>query len=70
VALKFLIDGKQVTGFFRPEGAEDWRQAGSCDLPKEGRPKIAIQCYQGSDDKEHWARIRDFQIAEATRAGK
>jgi len=62
VELKLRIDGDQVTGFYKPHSATDWTKAGECDLPGEGRPKIALQCYQGSDQKEHWAKIRHFRI--------
>jgi regulation of enolase protein 1 (concanavalin A-like superfamily) len=65
VELKLRIDGTNVTGFFKPDAAADWKKAGECDLPGTGAPKIALQCYQGSDQKEHWARIQRFRIAEA-----
>ena len=62
VELKLRIHGDQVTGFFRPDGATDWRKAGECDLPGRGAPRIAIECYQGPADKEHWANIQSFRI--------
>lgn len=62
VRLKLRIDGQQVTGFYKPEGTADWKKAGECDLPGKGAPRIAIQTYQGSDQKEHWAKIQDFRI--------
>ena len=65
VELKLRIAGDQVTGFFKPHSATEWKKAGECDLPGEGRPKIALQCYQGSDEKEHWAKIRRFRIEAA-----
>jgi regulation of enolase protein 1 (concanavalin A-like superfamily) len=66
VELKLRFDGNIVTGFFRPDGAAEWTKAGECDLPGNGRPNIAIQTYQGSDQKEHWARVQNFQIRVAT----
>lgn len=63
VELKLKIEGRQVGGFYKPEGAGEWKKAGECDLPGEGRPKVALQCYQGSDQKEHWAKIQQFRIA-------
>ena len=62
VELKLRIAGDQVTGFFKPHSATEWKKAGECDLPGEARPKIALQCYQGSDEKEHWAKIQRFRI--------
>ncbi|MGZ8937829.1 MAG: beta-xylosidase family glycoside hydrolase [Limisphaerales bacterium] len=63
VELKLRIDGQQVSGLFKPEGATEWKKAGECDLPGQGRPKIALQCYQGSDQIEHWARIQRFRVS-------
>jgi regulation of enolase protein 1 (concanavalin A-like superfamily) len=65
VELKLRIEGKQLTGYFRPEGITNWQKAGECDLPGQGQPRIAIQTYQGSDEKEHWAKIQDFRITAA-----
>lgn len=62
VELKLRIEGRQVSGYFRPDGASDWRKAGQCDLPAAGAPKIAIECYQGTNEKEHWAKIQNFRI--------
>ena len=63
VELKLRIDGQQVSGFYKPAGASDWKKAGECDLPGQGKPRIALQCYQGSDQKGHWAKIQNFLIA-------
>jgi regulation of enolase protein 1 (concanavalin A-like superfamily) len=65
VELKLRIEGNKVSGFFRPEGTPDWRRAGECELPGTGTPKVAIQCYQGTNDKEHWAKIESFRINSA-----
>jgi regulation of enolase protein 1 (concanavalin A-like superfamily) len=65
VELKFRIEGKNITGFFKPEGAAEWKKAGDCDLPGTGAPKVALQCYQGSDQKDHWAKIERFRIEAA-----
>ena len=64
VELKLRIEGRNVTGFYKPDGEADWKKAGECDLPGSGMPKVALQCYQGSDQKEHWAKIQRFRIEE------
>ena len=64
VELKFRIEGKNVVGFYKPDGEADWKKAGECDLPGDGMPKVALQCYQGSDQKEHWAKIQRFRIEQ------
>ena len=65
VELKLRIEGRMVAGFYRPEGEREWKKAGECDLPGESAPRIAIECYQGSDEKEHWAKIQNFRISAA-----
>jgi len=67
VELKLRIDGRQVSAFYRPEGEKECKKAGECDLPGEGKPRVAIETYQGSDEKEHWAKIQNFRIVEAAR---
>lgn len=62
VDLRLVATNKVVRGAFRPAGSRDWREAGSCDLPIRGEPHVAIQCYQGPANAEHWARISDFQL--------
>jgi regulation of enolase protein 1 (concanavalin A-like superfamily) len=62
VEFKLRIEGDQVSGFYKPQLATEWKKAGECDLPGEGRPKVALQCYQGSDQKEHWAKIQRFRV--------
>jgi regulation of enolase protein 1 (concanavalin A-like superfamily) len=66
VELKSAIRGRIVIGSFRPEGTREWRVAGSCELPGKGRPRVAIQCYQGPKEKEHWAKITNFKIVAAS----
>jgi regulation of enolase protein 1 (concanavalin A-like superfamily) len=60
--LRLAVEGKNIRGSFRAAGAKDWREAGSCDLPVHGDPKLAIQCYQGPANAEHWARISNVTV--------
>ena len=60
--LRLAVTNNIIRGTFRPAGSSQWREAGSCDLPVHGEPHVAIQCYQGSANAEHWARIPDFTI--------
>lgn len=62
VELKAVIRDGTITGSFRPAGASNWTVAGTCTLPGSGDPRVAIQCYQGPGDKEHWAEISQFKI--------
>ncbi len=65
VELRLQLRGNEVTGQFRPGATGDWKTAGTCDLPRKGEMKIAIQCYQGAPNLDHWARIQNFSIERA-----
>jgi regulation of enolase protein 1 (concanavalin A-like superfamily) len=65
VSVRILVTTNLIRGQFRPEGATEWQDAGNCDLPVKGSPKISIQAYQGPAKAEHWARITEFRIAQA-----
>jgi len=67
VDLRLTVDGNTIRGAFRPSGAKEWREAGNCDLPVHGAPKLAIECYQGPASVEHWARISDVTVRTVPR---
>lgn len=64
VRLKLIVKGNQVRGQYLPAGSEKWQDASQCDMPapKDGKPKISLQFYQGPADSEHWARMREFRV--------
>jgi regulation of enolase protein 1 (concanavalin A-like superfamily) len=62
VQLRLTVTGDRIRGQFRAAGAENWREAGECDLPAHGTPKVSLQCYQGVPHVEHWARLTEFRI--------
>jgi regulation of enolase protein 1 (concanavalin A-like superfamily) len=62
IDLRLIADDKNIRGSFRPAGSTEWREAGKCDLPVHGAPKLAIQCYQGPAKVEHWARISNVTV--------
>ena len=64
VRLQLRASGKQIHGRFRTPDSADWREAGECDLPLHGPPKVSVQCYQGPDQAEHWARLTEFSIRQ------
>ena len=61
VHLRLRIEGKRITGEYRPKGEALWHRAGACDTPVKGRPKISLQAYNGPADAEHWARFKAFR---------
>ena len=64
VRLRFIVKGKRIRGQFCPAEAKDWREVGETEMPApiDGKAKISLQFYQGSDKEEHWARVSDFRI--------
>jgi len=62
VQLRLSVTGDRIHGEFHTPDAEAWREAGECDLPVHGPPKVSLQCYQGPPDVEHWARLTGFCI--------
>jgi regulation of enolase protein 1 (concanavalin A-like superfamily) len=62
IDLRLIGDDSTVRGLFRAAGASEWREAGRCEPPKRGSPKLSIQCYQGLPEVEHWARISNLKV--------
>lgn len=69
VTLRMIVRGDEIRGFFKTPGAPEWREVGSCDLPKLQKPRparVSLQFYQGAPNVKHWAHVTDFQISRAT----
>ena len=66
VQVRQRVEGNQIRGEFRTPDSEEWKLAGSCDLPAKGAPKVSLQFYQGPATVEHWARVNAFQIQGRT----
>lgn len=62
IDLRLIVDGTSIRGSFRATGSSEWREAGRCEPPARGVPKLAIQCYQGPSKTEHWARISNVSV--------
>ncbi|HKS36903.1 MAG TPA: hypothetical protein VJW76_06930 [Verrucomicrobiae bacterium] len=69
VRLRFIVKDNRIRGQFRTPGANDWRDAGECDLPAPagGKAQISLQCYQGPANAERWARITEFRVLRAAK---
>jgi regulation of enolase protein 1 (concanavalin A-like superfamily) len=67
VQLRLTVTGDRIRGHFRAAVAENWREAGECDLPVHGSPKVSLQCYQGLPNVAHWARLTAFQIRQVAK---
>jgi regulation of enolase protein 1 (concanavalin A-like superfamily) len=62
VRLRLRVSGNRIQGQFRTPDSDEWHEAGECDLPVRGAPKVSLQCYQGPVDAEHWAQFTEFCI--------
>jgi regulation of enolase protein 1 (concanavalin A-like superfamily) len=66
VRLSLRVEGTRIQGRFQPAGASGWTEVGSCDLPLATRlkPKVCLQCYQGTTEAEHWAKLTAFELRQ------
>jgi hypothetical protein len=62
VDVRFQVSGNQIRGAFRTPAMADWQEAGVCDLPVLGSPKISLQAYQGPSALERWVTISRFRV--------
>ncbi|MFM1942652.1 MAG: hypothetical protein RI897_1634 [Verrucomicrobiota bacterium] len=60
--LRHRVRGKEIVGEYRLPGEQDWKRAGSCDLPVYGEAKICLQFYQGPEGEDRWARVAAFRV--------
>ncbi|MBL7134380.1 MAG: GH32 C-terminal domain-containing protein [Phycisphaerae bacterium] len=64
VQLRFIVDAKSWTAYYRPDAKGEFLPAGKGGLPAPGKDQISIQCYNGPPDAEHWIRFDDFRIVK------
>jgi hypothetical protein len=64
VTLRWVVEGKKYTAQYRPAGKGDFLTAYSDNLPaaEKGKLQVALTCFHGPTDAEHWVRIKDFRI--------
>jgi regulation of enolase protein 1 (concanavalin A-like superfamily) len=67
VRVRFRVQGDNLHGQFLPTDSKQWQEAGKCTLPVPAgqKAKISIQCYQGAENVEHWARITKFAVVKS-----
>jgi regulation of enolase protein 1 (concanavalin A-like superfamily) len=64
LTLRLTVDGNNITGFTRADEKAEWRKIGTCELPGEGKARIALQTHHGPANAEHWARFEQFRVLE------
>jgi hypothetical protein len=64
VQLRFVVRGKTFTAQYRPGGKGEFLTAFTGNVPaaEKGRLQIALACFNGPADEEHWIRFTDFRI--------
>jgi hypothetical protein len=64
VQLRLVVDGLEVTGFYREPGAETWTEVGKATLPEglSKPPQVSLQFYQGEAESQRWATVTDFRM--------
>ncbi len=60
--LRLTARGSKINGAYRSTPTEPWREAGECELPVKGKPKLSLQAYQGPADAEHWGKFSELRI--------
>jgi regulation of enolase protein 1 (concanavalin A-like superfamily) len=64
LTLRLTVDGQNITSFARANEKAEWQKLGTCELPVEGKARIALQTHHGPANAEHWARFEQFRLLE------
>jgi len=66
VQMRLVVEGKKLTAQYRPGGKGDYLTAFTGNVPaaEKGKLQIAITCFHGPADEEHWVRITRFRIVK------
>ena len=64
VQLRLVYSADKYTAQFRPDGKGEFQTVASGALPAPGDDQLAILCYHGPADAEHWIRFENFRILQ------
>ncbi|MFO0926644.1 MAG: hypothetical protein U0736_06330 [Gemmataceae bacterium] len=64
VGMRLVVDGKNYTAQYRPGGKGAYQPAFTAPVPpaEKGKLQVAVTCFHGPTDAEHWVRITAFRI--------
>ena len=64
VQLQLVVDGLELTGFYRKPGSKQWTEVGQTSLPADSStpPQVSLQFYQGEADANRWATVSHFRM--------
>jgi hypothetical protein len=64
VQLRIVYSADKYTAQFRPDGKGEFQTVATGALPAAGDDQLAILCYNGPAEAEHWMRFEGFRIVE------
>jgi hypothetical protein len=66
--MRLLVEADKVTAQYREPDQQEWQTAFSRPLPEaEAGERIALMCFHGPPDAEHWLRLENFRIIKLAR---
>jgi len=60
--VRLVISHGKAMGFYRVKAEDPWQKLGECELPSQGDFRFGLAAGGGPQDKEDWARFRDFRV--------
>ncbi len=69
VQLRFVVDGPELSGFYRKPDEQEWIAVGTAALPEDAStpPQVSLQFYQGEADSGRWATASQFEMKPLAR---
>ncbi|WP_372898872.1 hypothetical protein, partial [Stieleria sp.] len=69
VQLRFVVDGPELSGFYRRPGEQEWIAVGTATLPEDAStpPQVSLQFYQGEADSGRWGTASHFEMKPLAR---
>jgi hypothetical protein len=66
VQMRLVVDRKKLTAQYRPAAKGEYLTAFTGIVPaaEKGKLQIAITCFHGPKDEEHWIRFTQFRIVK------
>ncbi len=64
VRLRLVVTAESWTALYQPGEEGLFLEAGSGDLPPPGKDQVALTCYNGPPEAEHWVRYEDFRVSQ------
>ncbi len=69
VQLRLVVQGLELTGYFRQPGDAKWTEVGKCPLPSSSSTppaQVSLQFYQGEAGSDRWATVSHFEMKKSS----